>query len=56
MMSIQSVWIDVPSGYLFGFPKLYSPETDGELREWIKEQGYHDEPAWIRQWGHSGEV
>lgn len=33
-------WVDPPSGWKYGFPKLYDPSTDGPMREWMIAQGY----------------
>ena len=38
----MKVWIDPPSGWMYGFPKIYDPETDGEINEWLKREGYPD--------------
>ena len=31
---------DVPGGWAYGWPKLYDPEKDGDLLEWIHRMGY----------------
>ena len=33
-------WVDVPGGWAYGWPKLYDPEKDGDLLEWIHRMGY----------------
>ena len=33
-------WVDVPAGWAHGWPKLYDPEKDGDLLEWIHRMGY----------------
>ena len=43
-------WVDVPSGWAHGWPKLYDPEKDGDLLEWIHSMGYKGTLAWIRCW------
>lgn len=50
---MTKVWVDVPQGYLFGFPKLYDADNDGDMAEWIVANGY---PAgrtvdWVRTIG-----
>lgn len=47
---MSRTWIDVPQGYLYGFPKIYDPDLDGDLAEWIRAQGYTEEAAWTRGW------
>lgn len=34
------IWVDVPQGYLYGFPKKYDPDRDGDMSEWIYASGY----------------
>ena len=33
-------WVDVPTGWAYGWPKLYDPEKDGDFVEWIRSAGY----------------
>ena len=33
-------WVDPPSGWRYGFPRLYDPSKDGPVREWMIAQGY----------------
>lgn len=33
-------WVDPPSGWRYGFPKLYDPAKDGPMREWLVKSGY----------------
>ena len=33
-------WVDPPSGWRYGFPKLYDPAKDGPMREWMIAHGY----------------
>ena len=46
------IWIDVPSGWMYGFPKLYDPTEDGDLLEWIYNSGYprDEEVHYTRSW------
>lgn len=36
----KRLWVDVPSGHLYGFPKIWSPEKDGSLSQWLIRRGY----------------
>ena len=36
----QRYWIDPPSGWRYGFPKILPKEADGRTLEWLVEQGY----------------
>ncbi len=36
----MKVWIDPPSGWRYGFPKVYDGSRDGEIYTWLVEQGY----------------
>lgn len=33
-------WVDPPSGWRYGFPRLYDPATDGDMRAWMIAMGY----------------
>lgn len=39
-----------PEGYLYGFPRPYDKEKDGNMDEWIKSFGYPHENYIVRQW------
>jgi len=34
----MSVWVDPPSGWKYGFPKVW--DGVGSMREWLIEEGY----------------
>lgn len=34
------MYIDPPSGWKYGFPKIYDKNTDGEVNEWLIKNGY----------------
>lgn len=36
----RAFWVDPPSGWQYGFPRLYDPAKDGPMREWMIAQGY----------------
>ena len=38
-------WVDPPSGWLYGFPRLYDPATDGEMTAWMIAHGYPERLA-----------
>jgi len=48
----NKMWVDVPSGWRYGFPKLFDPGSDGDLSEWIRNQGYPPNEGldWARTW------
>lgn len=33
-------WVDPPSGWRYGFPRLYDPAKDGPMRAWLVKHGY----------------
>ena len=33
-------WVDPPSGWRYGFPRLYDPRSDGPMRVWLVKNGY----------------
>jgi len=50
-------WIDPPSGWKYGFPRVFDTEKDGDLYEWLTANGYpekvresYGEHFYIRQW------
>ncbi len=46
----MKIWVDPPSGWQYGFPKVYDEEVDGPMLEWLKKEGYPEEPTYIRSW------
>lgn len=53
-------WIDPPSGWKYGFPKLW--DGNGDMREWMIQKGYPKreidrlgEHFYVRQWEPSVE-
>ena len=53
----RKVWVDIPQGYLYGFPKVYDPEHDGNMQAWIYANGYpkDQEILWTRHWYYEEE-
>jgi hypothetical protein len=33
-------WVDPPSGWRYGFPRLYDPAKDGDMTQWMIRHGY----------------
>ena len=46
------MWVDPPGGWRHGFPKIYDPEKDGDMKEWLAREGYPEEgePDYVRMW------
>lgn len=40
MMTKKVTYIDPPSGWKYGFPKILPEEVDGSVLEWLVENGY----------------
>lgn len=38
-------WVDPPSGWAYGFPRLYDPAKDGDMTEWMIAHGYPEKLA-----------
>lgn len=36
----MKVFIDPPSGWQYGFPKVWDPVLDGDVYQWMVEKGY----------------
>lgn len=52
------VWCDPPSGWKFGFPKIYDRNENPDFYKWIVEEGYpqseidkYDGQFYCRWWG-----
>lgn len=54
----MKVWVDVPQGYLYGFPKVYDKEVDGDMTDWIYANGYPAgmEIHYVRFWEYVPEA
>lgn len=39
----KPLWCDPPSGWKYGFPKIYDKSKDGNFYEWIVNEGYPQE-------------
>lgn len=40
MIERKKMWVDPPSGWQYGFPKIYEPAKDGSLKEFLVREGY----------------
>jgi hypothetical protein len=38
-------WVDPPSGWRYGFPRLYDPAADGDMTAWMIANGYPERLA-----------
>ena len=36
----KKVWVDPPSGHKYGFPKLWNPNKNPDMWDWIVKEGY----------------
>lgn len=43
MTKAKKVWVDPPSGWLFGFPKLWDETVNPDLNAWLVNEGYPQE-------------
>ena len=53
-------WVDPPSGWMYGFPKIHDTDFDNQnISEWLVEKGYPQSEVdqlgtsgsmWIRLW------
>jgi hypothetical protein len=37
---VRKLWVDPPSGWRYGFPKLWDPEVNENCLEWLVAEGY----------------
>jgi hypothetical protein len=54
---MSKIWIDPPSGWRYGFPKIYSEAVEGPFYSWLVREGYPQAEIdsfgnnfWCRQW------
>jgi len=52
---MNKLWIDPPSGWRYGFPKIWDPNTEPDLRVWLIQSGYPENQVklglgYYRQW------
>lgn len=54
---MSKMYIDPPSGWKYGFPKIYDRDVDGNCREWMLKNGYPQKEIdacgdhfYVRQW------
>jgi hypothetical protein len=38
-------YVDPPSGWMYGFPRLYDPQADGDMTAWLIAKGYPERLA-----------
>lgn len=43
-------WVDPPSGWMYGFPKVWDEDIDEELPDWLAANGYTDLLYYVRMW------
>ena len=50
-------WVDPPEGWRHGFPKIFDPDKDGDLYDWLIREGYTEQDItdsgkyfYTRQW------
>jgi hypothetical protein len=39
-MTNKKVWIDPPTGFNYGFPKVYDPSDEVSFAQWLVREGY----------------
>lgn len=51
MTPSRLTWVDPNDGWHYGFPKLYDPDKDGDMKEWLTLEGYPiDQLLYTRCW------
>lgn len=56
----MALMIDPPSGWRYGFPRLFDPDKDGNMRDFLVKNGYPETSVdfalqYIRCWEHNPE-
>lgn len=48
------LWVDPPSGWRYGFPKLFDKDAGIMMNDWLIKEGYPAAEAtnlpWVRMW------
>jgi len=39
----MKLWVDPPSGWRYGFPKVWDGSKDPDVDNWMRQAGYPDE-------------
>jgi len=59
----KKTYVDPPSGWKYGFPKVYNEETDGDMTKWLLANGYPQKEIdscgdyfFIRRWEEDDET
>ena len=39
----MKLWVDPPSGWRYGFPKVWDGSKDPDVDSWMRQAGYPDE-------------
>jgi hypothetical protein len=47
---MKKLWVDPPSGWMFGFPKIWDQTIHTDLRSWLVNEGYPQEE--INKYSH----
>jgi len=52
---MNKLWIDPPSGWRYGFPKIWDPQQEPDIKVWLIESGYPESEVnaglnYYRQW------
>lgn len=54
---MTKIWVDPPSGWKYGFPKLWDGQKDADQLKWLIDNGYPQEEIdrcgdyfYVRQW------
>lgn len=48
----MKLWVDPPSGWMYGFPKIWDQEKCPTIHEWLRAEGYPnpDYSVYVRTW------
>lgn len=44
-MEADELWVDPPSGWRYGFPKVWNKKTHPDMKAWLVENGYPEKAA-----------
>lgn len=55
---MSKVWVDPADGWQYGFPMIYDDQVDGNMHQWMLDNGLPEELALlpIRAWNVDEEI
>lgn len=48
----MKLWVDPPSGWQYGFPKIWDDQEEPDMTKWLSDNGYPESEKcpYVRMW------